>query len=134
MADSKLDLDKMEERLSLLLTNFDNRDCEAFNDILYANLCTALLAVRAAKREEGCPETLPLPCRCGGGYTVSDRGTCDHCGGIVVFPPAESAECEQKKTTPTIHYQDGRLFTPDDFNEPPDTQWGLVFSEPIQNS
>lgn len=31
----------------------------------------------------------------------------------------------------TIFYQNGRVFTPDDFEEPPQTQWGFVFSEPV---
>ena len=32
----------------------------------------------------------------------------------------------------TIHYQDGYVITPDDFNEPPNVEWGLVFSEPVE--
>ncbi len=33
--------------------------------------------------------------------------------------------------TPTIHYNDGYIVTPDDFNEKANTDWGLVFSEPV---
>ena len=32
---------------------------------------------------------------------------------------------------PTIHYNDGYVVTPDDFNEKPGLEWGLVFSEPV---
>lgn len=32
----------------------------------------------------------------------------------------------------TIHYIDGYITTPDDFDAQPSTHWGVVFSEPVK--